>query len=83
MQNVMSMPSAAGVNVQGLGKQLAVNKNSFVVNLLVVSFCGLFSAILWVKLNFIGITWVRGVNKGIILGHIQYQSGYKAVMFLK
>ena len=34
MQNVMSMPNAARVNVQGLGELLALNIRCFVVNLI-------------------------------------------------
>ena len=36
MQNVMSMPNAARVNVQGLGELLALNMCYFVINLLFV-----------------------------------------------
>ena len=51
----MSMPSAACVIFQGLGKLLALNICCFVVNLLLVAFCAIFSAVFGVKLDFIGI----------------------------
>ena len=59
MQNVMRMPSAACVNSQGLAKLLALNIRCFVVNLHFVRFCALFSADMWVKLDFIGFSRVR------------------------
>ena len=54
MKNVMRMPSAARVNFQELGKLLALIIPFFVVHLLFVAFCALFSAVLWVKLDLIG-----------------------------
>ena len=59
MQNVMSMPSAARVNLQGFGKLMALIIHCFVLKLVLVAFCALFSATLCVKLDFIGINMVR------------------------
>ena len=83
MQNVVSMPSAAHVNLQALCKLFALNICCFLVNLLFVAFCALFSTILWVKLDFIGINRVTCVKRGVILGNIECRRGNKAVMFLK
>ena len=47
------------------------------------AFCALLSAVLWVKLDFIGINRVKCVNRGVILGNIGYQRGNRAVMVLK
>ena len=55
MQNVVSMPNAAHVNLQALCKLFALNICCFVVNLLLVAFCAIFSAVFGVKLDFIGI----------------------------
>ena len=83
MKNVMIVPSAGCVNCQGLGKLLALNKRCFVVKLLLLHFCAIFNAILWIKLDFIGNYGERWLKMGVILGNMEYQRSNRAVMLLK
>ena len=66
MQNVISVPSAARANFEGLGILLAVNITSFVGKVLLLNFCFLFIAIVLVKLNFIELYGARWVKRGVI-----------------
>ena len=80
MQNVMTMPSAARVNFQGLGKWLTQNTPCFVVKLFLVAILQFFRSIWWVMLDFIWIYGVKWVKRVEMLGNMGYQRGKGAVM---
>ena len=84
MQNVMSVPSAARVSFQGFRKLLALHILCLVLKLFFffffLQFCALFSAIMWVRLDFIGIYGVTLVEMGVILCNMGYQRGNRVVM---
>ena len=75
MQNLISVPSAARINFQGLGELLAANIPCFVIKTFFVASLRCFSAILGVRLYFIWIYGERWMKRGKMLDNMKYQRG--------